>query len=145
MRYRSIFFTITLATLALAAQGDTAKTTTDIQALHTAWFAAFDTGDGAAMDDMEMPNLVLVFPDGSIWNKDEPRAKTMKKRESSATRAMSVVTVRDFGNSAVLTGLMTSKEGTEASNEVATVVFVKNGGKWKIASAQWTTKAPDAK
>jgi len=69
----------------------------------------------------------------------------MKKRDSGATRAMSVVTVREFGNAAVLTGLMTSKDATETSNEVATVVFVKSGGKWKIASAQWTTKAADAK
>lgn len=140
MRTRSIFLTAILATLALTAHGDAAKSTNDIQTLHTAWFAAFDSGDGAAMDLMEMPNLVLVMPDGQIWNKTEPRANKMKKHAPDATRAMSVVTVREYGDTAVLTGLMTSKDAAETSNEVATVVFVKSGGKWKVASAQWTTK-----
>jgi hypothetical protein len=30
--------------------------------------------------------------------------------------------------------------GAETSNEVSTVIFVKIGGKWKVASARWTPK-----
>jgi hypothetical protein len=31
----------------------------ELQRLHDQWFTAFDKGDGATMDRMEVPNLVL--------------------------------------------------------------------------------------
>jgi ketosteroid isomerase-like protein len=134
-----------LASLSLTAHGDTAKSTAELQTLHAAWFTAFDSGDGATMDQMETPNLVLVMPDGSVWKKSEPRAKTMKKRTPDGTRELSDVTVREFGETALLTGTVTSKTATETESDSTTVVFVKNGGKWKIASAQWTPKTPPPK
>jgi hypothetical protein len=49
---------------------------TEIERLHNQWFAAFDKGDGATMDRMEVPNLILINADGTgaIWQKPGPRA-----------------------------------------------------------------------
>ena len=146
MRLCTLLAAAILASLTLTARGDDArKSPAEFQALHAAWFVAFDTGDGAAMDQMEMPNLVLVMPDGTVWKKAEPRAKTMKKRTPDATRQLSDVTVREFGDTALLTGTVTSKSATESESESTTVVFVRNGGAWKIASAQWTPKSAPPK
>ncbi len=138
MRHRTIFFTATLAALALAAYGDAARSTLELQAVHAAWFTAFDSGDGTAMDQIEAPDLVLVMPNGAIWKKTEPRANTMKKSTAEGTRTLSNVTVREFGDTAVLTGLLTSQTATASETEATTVMFTKIGGKWKVASAQWT-------
>ena len=142
MRFCTLLAAAILASSALTAHGDAPRSTAELQALHAAWFTAFDTGDGAAMDQMEMPNLVLVMPDGSVWEKSEPRARTMKQRTLDGSRELSDVTVREFGETALLTGTVTSKTATETESDSTTVVFVKNGGKWKIASAQWTPKTP---
>jgi hypothetical protein len=46
--------------------------------------------------------------------------------------------VRQFGDSAILTGTVTSTLGQETDKAGTTVVFVRPAGKWLIASAQWT-------
>src|SRR6266481_2134587 len=52
----------------------------ELERLHNQWFNAFDKGDGATMDKMEMPNLILVNADGKggIWKKHAPRAGKQK-------------------------------------------------------------------
>jgi hypothetical protein len=55
---------------------------------------------------------------------------------------LSNVSVRRFGDAAVLTGILKSKAAKEKEKEATTVVFVQSSGKWKIASAQWTPVAP---
>jgi ketosteroid isomerase-like protein len=52
------------------------------------------------------------------------------------------VSVRRFGDTAILTGVLITKSGKENSKEATMVVFVQSSGKWKIASAQWTPVAP---
>ena len=140
MRFAACALSILLWSLAQAGDSATPKTTSDVEGLHAAWFTAFDGGDGAALDKIETENLVLVLPDGSVFRKTEPRAAKMKKHAPATTRALSDVVVREFGDTAILTGLLTSKTGSETTREGTTVVFVKAAGKWKIASAQWTTK-----
>jgi ketosteroid isomerase-like protein len=110
----------------------------ELEALHAKWFKAFDGGDGAAMDQMEVDNLVLVMPTGATWTKDGPRAGKQPKRDPSVQRTLSDVVVRQFGDSAILTGTVTSKSATETDKDGTTVVFVRRDGKWLIASAQWT-------
>ena len=53
--------------VSLGVAGALAQTTSsglsgELEALHAQWFKAFDAGDGAAMDQMEVDNLVLVMP-----------------------------------------------------------------------------------
>ena len=119
------------------AFAQTDSTSAELQALHAQWFKAFDAGDGQAMDLMEVPNLVIVMPNGMVWTKDGPRAGTQQKRDSMPQRAFTDIIVRSFGETAVLTGTVTSTVG-DVDKAATTVVFVRSSGKWRVVSAQWT-------
>jgi ketosteroid isomerase-like protein len=127
-----------LYSMPLMAQGSDGKLRSELESLHAQWFKAFDSGDGATMDQMEMKNLTLVMPEGFIWPKTEARAGVQKKHDAQAERTLSDVSVRRFGDTAILTGILTTKSGKDSSKEATMVVFVQSSGKWKIASAQWT-------
>lgn len=112
----------------------------ELEGLHAKWFKAFDGGDGAAMDRMEVDNLVLGMPDGTVFSKTSPRAGEQRKHEGEIQRTLSDVSVRRFEDTAVLTGVLTTTTSKEKSQELTTVVFVRSTGAWKIASAQWTPR-----
>jgi ketosteroid isomerase-like protein len=138
MRSVLVIFLIVLCSITLLAQDADAKLASDLEALHTKWFKAFDSGDGATMDQIEVDKLVLVMPTGFIWTKTKARAGEQPKRDPETERALSNASVRRFGDTAILTGILTTKSGKENSQEATTVVFVRNSGKWKIVSAQWS-------
>jgi ketosteroid isomerase-like protein len=123
----------------LMAQGADASLRSELEVLHAKWFKAFDSGDGATMDLMEMDGLVLVMPTGFIWKKTVPRAGKQKKHDSQIERTLTDVTVRRFGDTAILTGILATKSDKENYQEATTVVFLQSSGKWKIASAQWSS------
>lgn len=138
MRSALVIFLSALCSIPLVAQSVNASLTSDLEALHAKWFKAFDNGDGATMDQIEVDKLVLVMPTGFIWTKTEARAGQQPKRDPETKRSLSSVSVRRFGDTAILTGVLTSKSGKEDSQEATTVVFVRSSGTWKIASAQWS-------
>ena len=111
---------------------------TELQNLHAKWMKAYDNGDGVTMDQIEMDNLVLVMPNGEVWPKTKPRGTSEPKLDPATQRTLSDVSVRRFGDTAILTGTLTTKSKEENSKSGTTVVFVRNGGQWKIASAQWS-------
>jgi ketosteroid isomerase-like protein len=127
-----------MSSILVLAQGSEDKLRNELENLHAKWFTAFDSGDGVTMDQMEVSNLVLLMPDGTIWSKTTPRAGSQPKLDPRTERTLSDVSVRRFGNVAVLTGILKTKSAKEKSAEATTVVFVQGSGKWKIASAQWT-------
>ena len=138
--------TLLLVTLmcSLAAIAQSGNLQSDLEALHAKWFKAYDAGDGATMNQMESSNLVLVMPNGLIWAKDGPREQW--KGVVGLQRTLSHVTVREFGDIAILTGVITTtgaKEKEYNGDEATTVVFVRSGGAWKISSAQWTSVSSD--
>jgi ketosteroid isomerase-like protein len=126
---------------ALLLDDVSAKLRNELQALHDRWFQAFDAGDGAAMDAVEVDNLVLVMPDGSVWKKSGSRAGKQAKRDVVPQRSLSDVTVRQFGDTAILTGILTNKAARETNKGGTTVVFVRPRGTWLIASVQWSPEA----
>ncbi len=139
MRSVTFIFFALLASTALRAQAPDATLRSELELLHAKWFQAFDSGDGAAMDQMEMEELTLVMPNGFLWAKTEPRAGKQKKLNPQTKRILSETSVRRQGDVAILTGILTSTSPQEApQKEATTVVFVRSSGKWKIASAQWT-------
>ena len=123
---------------ALLLDDVSAKLRNELETIDGRWFHAFDTGDGAAMDAVEVDNLVLVMPDGSVWKKSGPRAGKQPKREVVPQRSLSEVTVRPFGDTAILTGILTTKTAKDTNTGGTTVVFVRRGGTWLIASVQWS-------
>ena len=138
MRIAIVILSILFCSAACIAQGADANLQRDIEALHAKWFTAFDGGDGATMDQVEMDNLKLVMPTGAIWAKTEARAGKQPKHDPRPERTLSDVSVRRFGDTAILTGILNTKTPEENSKEATSVVFVKDSGKWKIATAQWT-------
>jgi ketosteroid isomerase-like protein len=106
-----------------------------LKAVHSQWIKAFDAGDGVAMDRIEMPNLVLVMPDGVIWHKT-PRAGIQKPTHMQ--HELESITVRPLGDTAILNGILVTRTEKGITKEASTVVFVRDAGVWKIASAQWT-------
>ena len=115
----------------------------EIQRLTQDWFTAFSKGDGAAMDQMEFPNLVLVNARGTgdIWQKKGPRAG--KQSAITAVFTVGQSEVRLFRNfTAILTGPVTRKDGDELEEMSETVVWIRMNNKWLVSSAQWTDIAP---
>ncbi|HEX2311628.1 MAG TPA: nuclear transport factor 2 family protein [Vicinamibacterales bacterium] len=126
---------------AMVLDDTAAKLRAELVAIHDKWYRAFDVGDGATMDALEVDDLVLVMPDGSIWAKPGPRAGKQPKRHVQPQRSLGDVTVRQFGDTAILTGMLTSRTPGETDKAGTTVVFVRRGGRWLIASTQWTASA----
>ena len=138
MRSALVIFLIVLCSIPVVAQGADTNLRSDLEALHAKWFKAFDSGDGATMDQIEIDKLTLVMPTGLIWAKTTARAGEQPKRDPQTERALSAVSVRRFGDTAILTGILTTKSAKDNAQEATTVVFVKSSGKWKVASAQWS-------
>lgn len=138
MRSALLVVTTLLCSAGLAAQGGDAGLRTQLIALHTKWFQAFDNGNGSVMDQLEVENLVLAMPDGTFWTKTGLRAGKQAKVDPAPQRTLSEANVRQYGDAAVLTGVLTSKTPLESKREATTVVFVKRADKWLIASAQWS-------
>ena len=137
---RSAIFALfsVLCSTSVFAQSIDANLRSELAAIHTKWFEAYDSGDGATMDLLETDNLTLVLNDGSIWTKTTARAETSRKHEPQTKHELSDVLVRRFGDTAILTGIIIAKSANESHHLASTVVFVRISGKWKIASAQWT-------
>jgi hypothetical protein len=93
------------------------------------------------MEQMERDDVVIVMPEGSLFRKTTPRAGKQRKLDPQTGRVLSDVSVRRFGDTAVLTGVLTTKSAKENSKDATTVVFVQSSGRRKIASAQWTPVA----
>jgi hypothetical protein len=141
MRFAALALLLVLSSVFGMAQDSPDGVTKELEAVHAKWFKAFDGGDGATMDQIELANISLVMPDGYIVKKNAPRVGTQPKIGSQMERTLSDVSVRQMGRMAILTGILTSKSSKETTNEATTVVFVQTSGAWKIASAQWTTVA----
>lgn len=141
MRRLSIFLFALFCSTPLLAQSATSGLQTELETLHAKWMTAYDNGDGVFMDQIEMDNLVLVMPTGDVWTKTKPRGTDEPKLDPTTRRTLSDVSVRQFGDTAILTGTLTSESKAEKSKSGTTVVFVRNSGQWKIASAQWSEVA----
>ena len=140
--YTAILVVLSLLSTTVMGQSEGGALRPELEGLHAKWFRAFDSGDGATMDQMEVDNLALVMPVGFIWSKTEARAGKQTKLNPQIERTLSEVLVRRFGDTAVLTGILTTKSPNENQKEATTVVFVQSSGRWKIASAQWTPVTP---
>jgi hypothetical protein len=127
------------------AKSDGSNIQVEIQRLTQEWYTALSKGDGAAMDQMEVPNLVLINASGTgdIWHKDGPRAG--KEKPKAAVYTVGQSEVRQFGNTAILTGSFTStsRNGDRSDELNETVVWIRMNNKWLVSSAQWTEAAPN--
>ena len=108
----------------------------ELERLHNQWFNAFDKGDGATMDKMEMPNLILVNADGKggIWKKDGPRTREAKTNwPLKYLKQCASAAIRQFSHS-----YRRSNDQRRAGRSSATVVWIRRNNQWLVASAQWS-------
>lgn len=110
----------------------------ELESIHTKWFHAYDSGDAASMNELEVKNVGLVMPTGEVWIKSAPRTAHETFPSPGSRHELSNVTVRRFGDAAILTGVHTTTSSKETTRVGTTVVFVRVSGVWKIASVQWT-------
>ena len=127
-----------LTPISTQVKGTDANLRPELESLHAKWLKAFYSGDNATMDEMEASNLVLIMPMGVIWQKNGPRELKQARFDPQTQATLSDVSVRRFGDTAILTGILHAKSAKETLQNGTTIVFVKSEGKWKIASAQWT-------
>lgn len=125
----------------VSAQVTDANLRSELVALHAKWMQAYYGSDPATMNQLEADNLALIMPTGFVWHKSGPRTDDQTLHEPQTETALNDVSVRQFGDTAILTGTLQTKSAKENSQDATTVVFVRSSGKWKIASAQWTPVA----
>lgn len=113
MRSAWVIFLSVLCVTPLMAQSADANLASDLEAIHAKWFKAFDSGDGATMDQVELDKLVFVMPTGSIWSKSKPRAREHANGHPLTERTLSNVSVWRWGDTAIPTGILTTKSGKE--------------------------------
>jgi hypothetical protein len=126
------------------ARADPKDLKAELVRLNEQAFAAFDKGDIATVDRMEAPNLITVNDHGTgeIWKK-----KGLGRKLSPSPgvhRTFTDVTVRQFGETAILTAIETTKSpgSADTARESMTQVWVREAGNWLIASMQWSELTP---
>ena len=138
MRSATVILVTLLCSTVLMCQSTDSSLQSELASLHAKWFRAFDSGNGGTMDQMEMDKLVLVMPNGFMWTKLKARSSEKAQGHPGTERTLTDVSVRRFGDTAILTGILATKSPEESSKDATTVVFVRSSGQWKVASAQWT-------
>lgn len=109
-----------------------------LETVHAKWLAAFEGADIATMNEIEIRNIVLVLPDGFVAKNFGPRKRGTLPAHPEMKDTLSTVSMRRFGDTAVLVEMATSQSPKETLRSAETVIFVFESDQWKIASAQWT-------
>ena len=141
MRHLATAVLALVGSLSLTAQEPDKALQTQLETLHAKWFKAFESADIATMNQIETKNIELVMPDGFVVRNFSPRKIGDLQAHPETHNLLSGVSVRRFGEVAILVGMLTTQTPKETSRSAETVVFVLNTGEWKIASAQWTDVA----
>jgi len=107
------------------------------------WTQSIVTGDAAAVDRIEAPDIVNTGPDGTVTNK----AKDIEDIRSCNLTATSVdldnLKVRIYGHTAVATYTYTLKGGASGGKDISgqyreTDTLVQSRGKWQVVACQTT-------
>ena len=155
-------FTVTLSMMALSAgmllaqaqtkAADTKKpaasanaASDELKQIENDWVDASKTKNAEKLGDILADNWVELGWDGKRTDKAKALAEMKTPGNSLDTFEMGPMTVRVFGNTAVVTGSDTEKSmenGKDTSGKyVWTDVFVKQNGKWRAVASQ-STKVP---
>jgi ketosteroid isomerase-like protein len=97
------------------------------------WFDAYFRGDGAALDNLEAADLVIVQPDGSVFNKTTSRALRMPQ-QSNRTREVTEFRLRMAGDVAVVTGVEVNRVGAKSQQSRFTEILRRINGEWRVWS-----------
>jgi len=117
----------------------------NLKKLENDWNAALKAKDAAKLGDILGERWIEVEPDGKITDRATALSNLKAPGFSLTDIQMGPMTVRFFGNTAIVVGSDTEKSmmnGKDSSGKyVFTDVFIKRDGKWKAVSSQ-STKLP---
>ena len=117
----------------------------ELKQIENDWVDASKTKNAEKLADILADNWVALGWDGQRTDKAKALAEMKTPGNSLDNIEMGPMTVRIFGNTAVVTGSDTEKSmenGKDTSGKyVWTDVFVKQNGKWKAVASQ-STKVP---
>jgi ketosteroid isomerase-like protein len=117
----------------------------ELRQIEAAWVAAVKAKDSAKLGGILDDSWVGLGWDGKITDKPTNLAELKSPGNSLGSFEMGLITVRLFGNTAVVTGSDTEKsteDGKDTSGKyIWTDVFVKQNGQWR-AVASHSTKVP---
>ena len=117
----------------------------ELKQIENDWVDAQKTKNAEKLGDILADNWVGLGWDGKRTDKAKALAEMKTPGNSLDTLEMGPMTVRVFGNTAVVTGSDTEKsmeDGKDTSGKyVWTDVFVKQNGKWRAVASQ-STKLP---
>jgi ketosteroid isomerase-like protein len=138
---RTILLSLTLCLAALAASPEEQQ----IRDAEKAWAAAVVAKDYAKLDALMMPDLIYAHSTGAIEDKAEYVSRLKAGKQNYKGIEATDTTVRMHGNAA-LTHTKVRMHGVNTDgpfdNKVMMIhMWVKDGGKWRLAGHQ-TTKLP---
>ena len=117
----------------------------ELKQIENDWVDASKSKNAEKLGDILADSWVALGWDGQRTDKAKALAEMKTPGNSLDTIEMGPMTVRIFGNTAVVTGSDTEKSmenGKDTSGKyVWTDVFVKQNGKWKAVASQ-STKVP---
>ena len=136
-----------LLVLVLASSGPIAAQTTsdetELRRLEDNWCRALKTRDTALLNQILAQDYVEVTSSGAIESRAEAMAAIQDPQSSTTSCGNSNVTVRVFGNAAVVTGVM-DHAGTSngvlfrGKRLVFTDTYVRRDGRWQCVAGQST-------
>ena len=127
-------------------KGADTKTADELKQIENNWVTAAKAKDAARLGDILADGWVAIEWDGKTTTKTKALADLNKPGNSLDQIEMGPMTVRVFGNTAVVTGSDTEKskeDGKDTSGKyVWTDVFIKQNGKWRAVASQ-SAKVPN--
>ncbi len=150
MRRRIMFALLVLTVSALTfGQVTQAKTNhapdavQDVEARQRAYLEALHTHDMTAIGKFFADDYSYTGVDGQLMTKAQ-RLDNMKSNPPPTSLNFTALKVRVYGDTAVVTGHVTSAVGPngQALNNQAMWVWSKRGGTWLLVAAQNTAIAP---
>jgi ketosteroid isomerase-like protein len=117
----------------------------ELRQIENDWVSALKTKDVDRLGDILANDWMEMRWDGAMTSKEEVLADLKSPRNSLESFEMGPISVRLFGNTAIVTGRDSERStdhGLDSSGEyVWTDVFVRQSGKWKAVASQ-SSKVP---
>jgi ketosteroid isomerase-like protein len=119
--------------------GNTATHETGVRKAESDWMAAMKSHDVTALGDLSEDQLVLTSPNGEVMGRDDFIGAVANGSLVVQSEEISDEHLADYGNAAVMTGLLkvqATREGNDISGTYRFVdTWIWKKGQWRKAAA----------
>jgi ketosteroid isomerase-like protein len=127
----------------------TTDTRAEILAIGARWAEAERTADTVVLAELAADDFRLVGPFGFVLDRAQWLRRYAPGALITSTLIWDEVEIRDFGETAIAIGRQTQQatyQGQAAGGQFrVTQVFVRDGGRWQLASLHLSQAAPPAR